>query len=608
MIRSIGLGKHCSLRQVLLWSSLMAHAGLLAWGAARHSPHVDEVAHLAAGLSHWEFGKFRLFNVNPPLPRLVAAFPVWLAKPQVEWNKYRDEPGIRSEFEIGQRFLELNGYRSFRLFMLARWACIPFSLLGALFCYWWARELWGSAAGVVALVLWCFSPNVLAHGQTITPDVPAAALGIGAAWMYWKWLQRPTFEGALTAGLLLGIAQLCKTTWVILFVLWPLLWLCDVLMGLRGRQWRTWRTEAGQQGMLMLLAVLIINVGYGFEGSFRRLGDYDFVSAMMNNEEDVAVDRRRSGNRFENTWLASVPIPFPENYVSGMDRTKYEFEQGRWSYLAGEWRMGGWWYYYLYAAAIKVPLGTWLLLLASLLVGVMRPGYVARGRHEYLVLFIPLLLLLFVSSQTGFNHHLRYLLPAFPFVFVWLGQLARSFSLRHHVVCAVLFVGLAWSIGSSLWVYPHSMSYFNELVRGPLGGHYHLGGGNLRPQGSPDSNIDWGQDLLYLKRWLEKHPEAEPMHIAFNGVCDPKLAGIDYLPVPFDPRCTVRIAGESGFGPQPGWYAISVNKLHTHERAYDYFLELRPRDRVGYSIYIYKITVEDANRISNASNFSEDFR
>ena len=32
----------------------------------------------------------------------------------------------------------------------------------------------------------------------------------------------------------------------------------------------------------------------------------------------------------------------------------------------------------------------------------------------------------------------------------------------------------AWSVTSSLLVCPHSLSYFHELVGGPLGGHFHL--------------------------------------------------------------------------------------------------------------------------------------
>ena len=48
---------------------LALHVVLLAVGAALHSPTVDEVAYLPAGLSHWQFGRFELYRANPPLVR-----------------------------------------------------------------------------------------------------------------------------------------------------------------------------------------------------------------------------------------------------------------------------------------------------------------------------------------------------------------------------------------------------------------------------------------------------------------------------------------------------------------------------------------------------------
>jgi hypothetical protein len=46
------------------------------------------------------------------------------------------------------------------------------------------------------------------------------------------------------------------------------------------------------------------------------------------------------------------------------------------------------------------------------------------GWRDEAVLLSPGLLLAPVSSQTGFNHHLRYVLPALPFLFVWAGRVA----------------------------------------------------------------------------------------------------------------------------------------------------------------------------------------
>ncbi|MEJ7640497.1 MAG: hypothetical protein WKF75_21635 [Singulisphaera sp.] len=44
---------------------LSVHAGMLAWIGYRNSPILDEVAHLPAGISHWRFGTFDLYRVNP---------------------------------------------------------------------------------------------------------------------------------------------------------------------------------------------------------------------------------------------------------------------------------------------------------------------------------------------------------------------------------------------------------------------------------------------------------------------------------------------------------------------------------------------------------------
>ncbi len=214
--------------------------------------------------------------------------------------------------------------------------------------------------------------------------------------------------------------------------------------------------------------------------------------------------------------------------------------------------------------------------------------------------------LVLVSSQTGFNIHSRYVLPALPFLFVWMSKAARSIELRHWGVATVIVGGLGWSTVSSLWYFPHSLSYFNELVGGPEHGHEHL----------LDSNIAWGQDLLFLKDWLAGHPDASPLHLASFGWVDPRLAGIESSLPPLGPEGTLKAAytGDALLGPQPGWYAIDVNHLHsvgdavvdeygelqrptTKERNWHYFRHFKPVAMAGYSICIYHITLDEANRV-----------
>ncbi len=512
-------------------------------------------------------------------------------------------PGGRSEFSIGQEFIEANGERSFWFFTWARWACIPFSLLGGYICFRWARELYGDWSGLLALTLWCFGPNILANGQMITPDMGATALGATAAYVYWKWLKRPGWWLALAAGLALGLAQLTKTTWIILFALWPALWL--VWQASRGRKppegGATWRKQGLQLGTIFVFGVYLLNMGYGFEGSFKRLGDYPFVSNSLGGEAAPAVAGGR--NRFAGTWLGALPIPVPRNYLEGIDVQKHDFESHFNSYLRGEWRKQGWWYYYLYALTIKVPLGVWVLALLAAFLGLSRRGYAASWRDEMTVLAPAVVVLSFVSSQTGFNHHSRYVLPIFPFFFVWMSKAARAFARKERVAAWVAGAAVAWAVASSLWVYPHSLSYFNELAGGPANGSAHL----------LDSNIDWGQDLLFLRDWMKEHPEARPLHLAYFGFFDPRAAGIEFTLPPPGPASPEEASSPQGqeIGPHPGWYAVSVAMMRGcefgipdgkggypwfHLNTFSYFQRFQPVARAGWSIYIYHITPEECTR------------
>ncbi len=576
---------------------LVLHAVLLAWGAYRHSPTFDEVAYLPAGVSHWELGRFDLASVSPPLVRLVAAIPVILADARTEWRSYDTSPSPRAAHAVGRDFATVNGERTFWFFTIARWACIPFSLIGGYVCWAWGRDLYGMSAGLLALILWCFSPNILAHAQLVTPDVGTTALGAASAYTFWRWLKEPDWSRAAVAGLALGLAQLTKSTLVIFFVLWPLLWLVDRLVRKHPLPW----AEVAQLILASLLGVYLLNLGYGFQGSLNRLDSYQFVSRTLAGD---SVDDAGSGNRFAELGFRFVPVPLPRNYLQGIDYQKKELEnrgQHERSYLRGEWQNQGWWYYYLYAMAIKVPIGTWLLAGLACVVRLRmrerRPCWI-----DELVLVVPMLaILVLVSSQTGFNHHMRYVLPIFPFIFIWISQAARAFLFAAQKWTIAVSLAGALSVGSSLWVYPHSLSYFNEFVGGPLGGHTHL----------IDSNIDWGQDLLYLRDWIREHPEAQPMQITYFGNISPETAGIEVEKPPgggpTDEGGTdfaVRPPkGETpcDYGPQPGWFAISVNYLRgvtwNVGVDYRYFQRFEPVGRAGYSIMIYHITLEEANAV-----------
>lgn len=584
---------------------LIISVALIALSGFRNAPVPNETSHLAAGLSYWNTGRFDLYSVNPPLVRLIAAAPVKLLLPATDWrdgepNATQKEAELRPEWSAGIDLVRKNVDRAQCVFAIARWACLPFTLIGAYFCYRWARELYGRSAGVTAVVLWSLSPTVMAWSATICPDVAAAAIGLAANYFFWRWLRESTWASGVTAGVALGIAQLTKMTWIVLFALWPIVWLICRTRRRGGTATLRFREQAGQLAAILGVGIAVLNMGYGFEGSFRRLENFTFVSRTLALDESL-VSGGRGGNRFAGTCLGRLPVPLPRNYVRGMDVQKHDFERGLESYLWGEWSDRGWWYYYLVCAAVKVPLGTWCLALLALLVSLRgmlsrlprlvwdRGGCDKRDSGDRVwqdetVLLVPaVVLILFVSSQTGFSRHFRYMLPAFPLLFIWISQLAPV-AIRHPRTLGVLVVGLlTWSAASSLWVYPHSMSYFNELAGGPTRGDKYL----------LDSNLDWGQDAFYLARWREEHPEAVPLNTLVLNSYTADLAGTLGLRDPG--RRNVDWAG----APLPGWYANSVERIRDATGDYLYFLRLQPVARIGYGFRVYHITLEEANRVRN---------
>ena len=561
-----------------VWVILALHVGLLVLIASRTAPNVNEVGHLPAGISYWKFADFQLYCVNPPLVRFVAAAPVLVADPEFDWEATISGPESRPEWQVARDYVAANEGRFLWYFRFARWACLVFPVMGGLFCWKWANELHGRSAGLIALILWCFSPMVLAWGSTITPDVPAGATGVVAGYCLTRWLRRGDRTSATIAGLTLGIALLTKTTWMVLFALWPVLW---AIVRVAGR--RTTTDAPAQPSSWQLCAVLVIglyclNAGYAFEGTGELLRDKTFVSRMLAGEDSV-VEGGPGGNRLAGSLIGWCPVPLPRHHVRGMDLQRYDFEKGAWSFLDGEWRLGGWWYYYVVALLYKVPLGTWLLAAAALAATLCRQRERSAAWIDELVLAATaIVVFVFISSQTGFSRDLRYVITCFPFVFVWISRVGRLVHARQVLFAAVVVAGLVWSVVSSLFICPHAHSYFNELAGGPAGGPAHL----------RHSNLDWGEDLLYLQQWYQKHPHARPLYADCVAGFNFTSLGMEVRSITSGRESDSGSAGDSQH-PAPGWYAISLDRLHARRGKHSYFQTQTAVDRAGYSIRIYHV-------------------
>ena len=590
--------------QLIALLIIATHVLLVGWGATKQSPTFNEPAHLVSGISHWTFGRFELYRVNPPLVRMIATIPILGLNFKTNWSKFYEAPGARPASSVGKDFIAANRELTPWIFSVCRWSCLPFTILGAVVCLQWSRELYGEKAGIITLSLWCFSPNILAHSQLITPDIGASALGVTAAYTFWKWLMNKNWFWAVVSGGALGLAELTKTSWILLYGIFPSLWFYWIFTDRAlPFSFREYSKQIFQLLSVLLISIYILNLFYIFDGTFSKLGDFEFVSKTLSGKT-IPKNSESFGNIFNKTWLENVPIPLPKQYLLGIDIQKRDFENfGKPSFLNGQFREYGWWYYYLYALTIKVPIGT-LLLLGSSVISIFLKNSHFKG-SEVVLLAPAIALLILVSSQTGFNHHMRYVLPFFPFMFIWIGRLGLFMTKQKWLTAFYISFLLIYSITSSLRYFPHSLSYFNELGGGPVRGHEHL----------INSNIDWGQDLFYLKDWIDNNPEKKPIHLAYYGYLNPIHLGVEYVPAKYlisksDTNSHSRKLSTDEL--TPGWYAISVNFIKgtpwfvplpkgeegfAPQGAYSYFQHLTPRARVGYSIYLYEIDHADLKKI-----------
>lgn len=582
---------------------LLTQFFLLAYRAGTDSFVWDEVAHLSAGITLWEYGDTSLYCVNPPLVRRAACFIPWTMGFKENRHSYRANPKFRSEFGVGRDFVDVNHTRSFRLLTIARLSICWIVPLGGFVAYTWSASIFGRSGGMLTLWLWTFSPSLLAHGAYITPDAAATVFALVTVFLIWRWGVRKCHSSAILVGLSFGLAILTKLTLIILILPIASVAVLNVVtrkskqkdqLGENSTSSRASRITSivSQLVTIFSIAWFVLNCGYEFEGTFKPLGEYQFVSRTLSGLEAVANSPNLDeGNRFHGSVVESVPVPFPEMWIKGFDVQKKDFEFSRPAFLMGTWSDGGWWYYYVVAFLLKEPLAVLILLS---IIGLFACKAVINGAAINKYFFVtailtPVAILILVSSQTALNQHSRYLLPSIGFVYVLCGSVFTIVR-QTWVFKVVILVLCFWYATSSMLTYPHSLAYFNEAAGGSKNGWNCLAG----------SNVDWGQDLLWLKKWQSSHPSRSKLVLEYSlPLVDPAVAGIEYAPMPTITELKSKSDADADFEKvlTTGWYAISVSSLNRPTREFGWIEAVPPEGVIGFSILLFEIDEKDKQTI-----------
>jgi hypothetical protein len=549
----------------------------------------DEPSHIAAGLDHLETGRMASYRVNPPLYRLIAAIPLLIDRPDITWHEYH---GVgRPEQNGGYQLLHQAPDVVRRQLRLSRLFMVPFFLLGAWVAYRWAGELYGNHASIVATAMWCLSPEILTRSSVVGPDLPAASTGLLSSYAFWRWMRNGANVTPWWVGFATALALLCKFTWLILLVAFPIALLFHDCVSSRGaaeggKLFKVPRFALRRLSRLLtsfLLTLLLINVCYGFEGTFTQLGKFEFKSQILAGEMSRAGSKN---NRVKDTVLGKVPMPVPREMLQGIDFLRWELDVGAISYLRGQWQHRGWWYYYLYAMAVKISLGYWFLILAGLVsFFIVKLPKTVPPRAEWFPLLIALLFLVTVSSQTGFTHHLRYVLPVFGFLFVIASRscLLLPTWVSVPVVCLALIPVTFYQV-----VNPgQSHSYFNLAAGGPNNGWRHLS----------FDNVDPGQSAYRMLGWERANRDKRPLTIVFSAPYDSETERIEGVANQVEWKTTKdgrRIPASAG------WYLISAFQLTWESHAY--FQQKQPFDQPFPDMLVFHVTEDEIAESSPPAN------
>ncbi len=512
---------------------LLLQAALLASTAWDKSDTTDEPDYLIGALAQWTRGDYTNNCHAPAIPRWGFGLGLRMSDPELfsEWR----EPNRVSPHPLYSRPPDQMRQNLFA----ARMANLLVTVLAGLFLYGAAEMLW-PGAGLLAQVLWAFSPSTLAHGSLATLDMWAAGGLAAVLFLLLRAERRSTLSTFIPLGIALGLATGSKLTAL------PFAGIGVLYAWFAARKNGQSRSRSFLLVALsVLIAVLVIWASFGF-----GVGMVDLASLC-------GTGRGLGEGRFG-------PVP-ASLWIEGWLLQVRRGQVGFFNYLLGETNRTGWPWFYLVVLAFKVTVAAQFLAVLGLITR-LKWGAGLKWPAEALLLFYPFLLVLAMSlgnTQAG----VRYILPSFPFFVVWLAIQSRRVLERTPRSRIAVWGLVALACLESLRVHPHHLMFFNLFAGGPVGGPRYL-----------ITSEDWGQDQRRLAVWQRENGVKRLYYSRYNG--NPEAWGITYRQA----LCEPRLAGK---------YALHATEVHRPKRVrpgcFDWLTQEEPDERIGYSIYIYRV-------------------
>lgn len=486
------------------------------------SPLFDEPAHFASGVILAQHSDAGYFRVNPPLNKWITALVAigmdvdlpLLIRSSLYSNS------TRPEFETGDKVMELNHDRYPLILFFARSARVPMLLFGS-WMLWQATVSWAITRRMLCIVFWCTSPLLLGHGWVVSADAPSGVIMCLILWMTVRLWRDPSIVSFAFSGFAWGLAIGTKFTFGPLYLFYPLLvhlcaakaWSHSMVAAqslpnvkIRSRfgfiLGRNWIAHA-------LVACLTLNSLYLFNEVGKPIGMHSFTSMSFSSWTNVKVEDN-SLKASVKRIVRSLPSPFPKSFLEGVDQQLADMDFPRGAYILGTRIPGAIHWFFFVGYPIKEQVAVWgatiLVILAIGVKWIRRKPCSDAATFDPLVRFSLMYLFvfaMFMSTQCNLVWNVRYFIPACPLLYVILAagvprissfsnQPLQTGASDHIAYALVAVMALEYSCN-----FPHYFSYINPF----------LGGSHRVPIALNDSNVDYGQDLFYVRKWIREQTQ-----------------------------------------------------------------------------------------------------
>ena len=575
------------------------------------SPVFDEPGHLARGYIYLKTSNMIIIT-HPPLIHIISAFPLLFMDIDIplDYERYiiNNDP-----ITLGQEIFYRANENSNIVFF---WSRLPFILLGiilGIYVYLWAKKLYGPKAGIFALLLYTFNPIIIGNTPLLLTDMSVTVFGFISLYYLWRFVSKKSFKNLIITGITFGLAQSSKFTALFLIPVFILLMFLSaydfspkilIKEFLAKRRIKEILFMSHSFIVILVLSLIVINIFYGFEGFLKPLdtriledkGTYFDKEAY----KPTAIADRITDSTFLHGLITNIinygSSVFPYSYLKDLAAviSMYSSETSTigGGYLMGEYNKEGWWYYLILAFIIKTPIPLLIFILIAIYSSFF-PAYKQVDENTYshfsaerfknaLFILIPLIIfpLYFMFHNTVGG--LRYLLPSFPFLFVFISRIFNV-NIKRSIFIMLIILLSGWYVLESILIFPNYTAYFNQLIGGSPNGYKYLQGADL----------DSGQDLPLLKEYVNKNGISN-LKLAYYGTPDPyyylnfTCLACPVCPISIEAECPLRCE------PNYGLIAVSASLLQNtphlkNINCFDWIKAYKPLKQIGYTLFIYNI-------------------